>query len=184
MITYNGALLEQRGTKSKWMVRAVFQASQSAGMGAVIRDHEGRVEASISKNFQRPFGLLEDEAMALVEGVLFAWDAGILDAMFECDSKIIFDALIRARKPPVNILNIVLGYRKNWRNSEWHEAKGKLACTWLSLICKTYWHYVTWIKENPSMLEAILDQDVLNLSSSKWKLQLLIKKEKERKCKV
>jgi len=92
---------------------AVFQASQSAGMGVVIQDHEGRVEALISKNFQRPFGLLEDEAMALEEGVLFPWDAGILDAMFECDSKIIFDAMIRVREPPVNVLNIVLGYRKN-----------------------------------------------------------------------
>ena len=51
--------------------------------------------------------------MALEEGVLFPWDAGILDAMFECDSKIIFDAMIRVREPPVNVLNIVLGYRKN-----------------------------------------------------------------------
>lgn len=60
---------------------AVFQASQSAGTGHLYG-----------------FGPLEDEAMALEEGVLFACDAGILDAMFECDAKIIFDDMIRVKE--------------------------------------------------------------------------------------
>lgn len=80
MITYNEALLEHRGTKSKWMVQ--FSKLHS-------RQERGHLYG---------FGQLEDEAMALEEGVLFACDAGILDAMFECDSKIIFDDMIRVKE--------------------------------------------------------------------------------------
>ena len=58
--------------------------------------------------------------MAVKEGVLFAWDVGIGDAIFECDSKTVWDAINRLFEPPVTIANIVLGINKSYRNSEWH----------------------------------------------------------------
>ena len=51
-------------------------------MGAVIQDSEGRLEAALSKNFHCPFGPLEAEAKAMEDGVQFAWDVGIRDAIF------------------------------------------------------------------------------------------------------
>ena len=51
-------------------------------MGAVIQDSEGRLEAALSKNFRCPFGPLEAEAKAMEDGVQFAWDVGIRDAIF------------------------------------------------------------------------------------------------------
>lgn len=63
----------------------------SSGMGAEIRNHEEQVEVDLSKKFHRPFGPLEAEAMALDEGVSFAWGVGVRDAIFECNSQIVFN---------------------------------------------------------------------------------------------
>ena len=50
--------------------------------------------------------------MAVKEGVLFAGDVGIGDAIFECDSKTVWDAINRLFEPPVTIANIVLGIQQ------------------------------------------------------------------------
>jgi len=52
-------------------------------------------------------GPLEIEAKAMEVGVLFAWDVGIRDAIFECDSKIVSNALLGLCSPPVSISNIL-----------------------------------------------------------------------------
>ena len=60
----------------------------------VIRDHEGRVVATLSKQVQQPRGPWEIEAKAMEVGVSFAWDVGTREVILECDSKIVFDALL------------------------------------------------------------------------------------------
>ena len=40
-------------------------------------------------------------------GVLFAWDVGIREVIFECDSKIVSDALLGLCTSPMIILNIL-----------------------------------------------------------------------------
>ena len=61
----------------------------------VIRDYEGRVVATLSKQVQQPLGPLEIEAKTMEVGVSFAnWDVVIREVIFECDSKITFDALL------------------------------------------------------------------------------------------
>ena len=52
----------------------------------VICDFAGRVEAVLSKNIPYLLGPMEIEAKALEEGVLFAWDVGVREVIFECDS--------------------------------------------------------------------------------------------------
>lgn len=47
------------------------------------------------------------EAMAMEEGVTFAWDVGVRDVVFEYDSKIVFDALNGFSEPPVSIANVI-----------------------------------------------------------------------------
>lgn len=38
-------------------------------------------------------GLLEAKTKALEESILFAWNVGVQDVIFECDSKIVCDAI-------------------------------------------------------------------------------------------
>ena len=63
--------------------------------------------ATLSKQVQQPLGPLEIEAKALRVGVSIAWDIGTREVILECDSKTVFDALLRLCTPPMIILNIL-----------------------------------------------------------------------------
>ena len=52
-------------------------------------------------------GPLKIEAKAMEVGVLFAWDVGIREVIFECDSKIVSNALLGLCTPPVIISNFM-----------------------------------------------------------------------------
>ena len=84
---------------------AVFSQSCQAGVGVVIRDYEGEVIAR--KQIHQPLGPWEIEAKAMEVGVSFAWDVGIREVIFECDSKIVSDALLGLCTPPIIISNIL-----------------------------------------------------------------------------
>ena len=51
-------------------------------------------------------GPLEAEAKSLEEAVDFAWDVGTRDVHFECDSKLIIDAVLGVSSHQVFIYNI------------------------------------------------------------------------------
>ena len=51
---------------------AVFKGQKTAGVGVIIRDDMGRLEAALSKKIKAPLGAVEAEAMAYEAGLLFA----------------------------------------------------------------------------------------------------------------
>ena len=71
----------------------------------VARDHEGQVIAAMSKKIWVPLSPLEAEVKAMEEGILFAWDVGLQDVIFECDSELLFHALTAT--PYTNISNVI-----------------------------------------------------------------------------
>lgn len=86
---------------------AIFSQSKSVGIGVVIRDHEGLVIAAMSKHLPLPLGPLEVEAKAMDEAVLFAWNMGVRDAIFEDDSCIVSYALFGSDSTASFIVNII-----------------------------------------------------------------------------
>ena len=82
---------------------------RSSGMGVIIQDIVGQVEAAMSKRLPIPLGTLESKAKALEEGVLFAWDVGEREVVFKSDSKIIIDALREVSEALTTICNIIKG---------------------------------------------------------------------------
>ena len=69
----------------------------------VIRDHARRVTVALSKIVHWRLGPL---AKAMEGGLTFDWDVGIRDVIFEGDSKIVFDTLMRLGSPPMAVPKI------------------------------------------------------------------------------
>ena len=146
-----------------------FLSSQSANEGAVIRDNEERVTATLNKHLPLPLGPLEAKAME--EGVIFAWDVGIQEVIVKCDSQIVVDALNGVSEPPTAISNIIEGICHKFQEFRQVQIshvrrQGNRLAYFLTQYTKNVVSYVIWIEENPRMIESDLAQDVLFLSSS------------------
>ena len=114
---------------------------------------------------------MEAEAKPLEEAVDFTWDVGIQDAHFECDSQLVVDAVVGVTSPQVTIINIIAGICDRlqvFRLVQVSHVKreGNWPTHILTQFAKGIDNYVTWIEGNPNIIEFVVAQDILNLSSS------------------
>ena len=135
--------------------------SQSSEVGVIIRDSTGQVETAMSKRLSIPSGPLEFKAKAFEEGVLFAWDVGVREVVFESNSKIIIAALQEVGKPLTTISNIIEGIRQklqDFRRVQVNHVKreGNRLAHNLAQHANDVFDYVTWIEENLSVIESSL----------------------------
>ena len=72
---------------------AVFRETDEARLGVVVRDHQGRVMASVSEKIRLPSSLDEVEAMATVRAISFTLELHLPFVIVEGDSKLIISAL-------------------------------------------------------------------------------------------
>jgi len=86
---------------------AIFKNLGLMGIGTVIRDHTGTVIAALSQHLHLLLGPLEVEAKAMDVAVLFAWDVGVQDFIFETDSHVIFTALLGSTLPPTTVIDVI-----------------------------------------------------------------------------
>ena len=107
-------------------------------------------------------------------GVSFAWDVGIRDVILERDSNIMSDALLSLCTPPIIISNIlarVYHQLQDFRVAQvlFVRHQGNKPAYILTKQAKDIVNsdnFVTWIKENPYLIESAITQGVLNLSLS------------------
>ena len=133
-------------------------------------DHEGRVEAAISKSIPISLGLLEVEAKALEESIFFAWDVGVRDVIFECDSRIVVEAVNDLCEPPTTIGNIIDDIRQKLQ--DFHRTKvfhiyrqGNCTSHILARYASHIIGFITWIKKIFYMIKSTVTQDIYFLSS-------------------
>ena len=114
--------------------------------------------------------------MTTLEGnIFFEWDVVIQEEVFECDSKIVSNAVNNIGEPQIIIAKIIFGIQqKMWVFRMVQVCHVKRQRNWLAHVLAWYakgvLSYVIWIEENPNIIESALAHDVLNFSSSKWKL--------------
>lgn len=79
---------------------AIFLSQHEVGVWVVIRDGQGLVMATLSKNIKQPLSPLEIKAKALEEGIPFAMDIGIQEFVLEGDSQVVINAIMGCSHPP------------------------------------------------------------------------------------
>ena len=72
---------------------AVFKEEKRAGLGVVIRNHQGQVIASFFENVALPPSIMDVEAIATVRAVSFAAELGVSSIIIEGDSKVVIKAM-------------------------------------------------------------------------------------------
>lgn len=150
---------------------AVFSHLKTVGIGVIIRDHEGSVLTTLSKHLPLPLGPLEAEAKAMDEAVLFAWDVGIRDAIFETDSSVVSDALSGSITPPVSIVDIIVGtlHRlQDFRHTQLQHVRrqaNKPAHSWAQ-HAKDVTDFMTWLEGCPPFIDSFVFHDAVYFSPS------------------
>nr|POF27193.1 hypothetical protein CFP56_08563 [Quercus suber] len=92
---------EQRSTwkpppRSKLKVNfdgSVFSEVQRAGVGAIVRDAEGSVLASMAESFHLPFSVATVEVIAAMKSIQFTKDLGLTSFILKGDSKSAIEGL-------------------------------------------------------------------------------------------
>ena len=125
---------------------ATFSIHKSAGIGAIVCDHAGRVEAALSKKLYAPIGPMEIEARALDEGVNFSWEVGIRDLVVESDSQVA-TIIEGTRLKLLEFRHAIISHVKTQGNRPAHI---------FAQYVKNIDDYVSWIEENPIMIESVL----------------------------
>ncbi|KAL0011505.1 hypothetical protein SO802_006613 [Lithocarpus litseifolius] len=80
---------------------------KAVGVGVVIQDDEGRLEAALSKKIPTPMGAVEAEAKAFETSLLFAMDVRVRDVILEGDLLVVYNALCNNSPPPTSIAAVV-----------------------------------------------------------------------------
>uniref|UniRef100_A0A7N2M2D6 RNase H type-1 domain-containing protein n=1 Tax=Quercus lobata TaxID=97700 RepID=A0A7N2M2D6_QUELO len=93
------------------------------GIGVMVRDDQGCVAVDISNRINEPFGVVEVEAKAFEEGLLFTKDIGIQDFILEGDSLIIHKVLYGLSLAPTSMDSLTVA--KNH--------KGQLTRAWSTI---------------------------------------------------
>ena len=144
--------------------------SKAVGVGVIVRDEKGQLEAALCKKIQAPLGVVEAEAVAHEAGLVFAKDISIHNIILEGDSRIIHNALCETSNPPSSMAAVIQGMQDLCRDfCEVEFSHVRRQCnTSAHLLAKHALgvsNFITWIEENPSFLEQALAHDVRSFSS-------------------
>lgn len=72
---------------------AMFHDSREAGLGVVIRNHEGEVMAALSEKIPLPPSVTQLELLATRRAALFVQEVGLSNSILEGDLEIIINSL-------------------------------------------------------------------------------------------
>lgn len=72
---------------------ALFESEKCAGLGVILRNHEGQVMVSLTERTMLPFTAIEVEAMAARRALSLALERGFDRVVLEGDSQVLVTAL-------------------------------------------------------------------------------------------
>nr|XP_023873208.1 uncharacterized protein LOC111985788 [Quercus suber] len=145
---------------------AVFADQKAAGVGALIRDEEGKVIGALSKKITAPLKALEIEAKAVEVGLQFAKDLSIQEFILEGDSLLVINALKELSLPPSSVAAIIsssMSVSHEFRKIVFSHVRrqGNRPAHSLANYASSIDDFSVWLEEEPYFLNQALIQDVM-----------------------
>ncbi|XP_075670254.1 uncharacterized protein LOC142640026 [Castanea sativa] len=131
---------------------ARFAKENRAGIGVVVRDSEGMVLGSLSKQISQAYSPLEIKAMAIETAVQFASDLGFQHAILETDSLVLVKAL-RDDMKFLSAVGLVLDEIRNKR-------KGNIVAHKLARHAICVSDFSVWMEDVPPLLISVVLADI------------------------
>ena len=88
---------------------AVISSQKVAGIGVIVRDHEGNFTVGLSKKIHASLGAIEVKAKAFKAGILFAKEVGIREFILEGDFAVTVQDLKQVSHAPYSIASMIYG---------------------------------------------------------------------------
>lgn len=152
---------------TKWLIKfnltkintdgVVFKDTGQSGIGVVVRNEKGDMMGAMSKKILLPLGVLEVEARAAEEGIIFARDLGLGEIIVEGDASIVISALVNPEHSPSSIQKIVEGARTKLKAfKQWKTNHVRRHCNFVAhLIARHACNIddcVIWVEDTPPMI--------------------------------
>ena len=139
------------------------------GIGVVIRNAEGQLMGAMSKRLELPLKALETEAMAVQEGIQFAWDLGLKEVVIESDSSTVISALLSATPPPWSIQKVIEGTKQSLKCfNTWSAAhvcrSGNVAAHIMTKNAITNLDCTVWVEDTPPIIAMQVSKVVSSLN--------------------
>nr|XP_023890194.1 uncharacterized protein LOC112002269 [Quercus suber] len=93
---------------------AVFCEIDEAGLGVVVRDHQGRVMASISEKIKLPSSSDEVEALVAIRAISFALELHLPSIIVKGDSELIISALRSEEESFTSFGHLISSVKQNF----------------------------------------------------------------------
>ena len=143
---------------------AVFHESDEAGLGVVVRDHQGRVMASMSEKTRLPSSSYKVEALAAVRATSFALELHLPSVIVEGDSKLIISALRSEEESFTSFGHLISSIKQSLGSfscisfSHTHKSSNSLAHN-LAQYARHIDALTVWMEDVPPQLHHVLVTD-------------------------
>ena len=120
---------------------------------------------AMSKRLELPLKALETEAMAVQEGIQFAWDLQLKEVVIESDSSTVISALTSTTPPPSSIQKVIEGSKQSLKCfNTWSvvhvRRSGNVAAHLMAKNAITDLDYVVWVEDIPPIIAMQVSKDV------------------------
>ena len=137
-------------------------------MGVVIKNEEGQITGVMSERVELPLKVLETEAKALEEGIIFARDLSLRNISVESDAQVVVKSF-NVQSPTSSIQKVIEGITMDlnvfdsWEVNHVCRTRNSAAHL-MAKYSKSVIDCCVWVEDTPSVIANQLLYDVAHLS--------------------
>ncbi|XP_065629932.1 uncharacterized protein LOC136067675 [Quercus suber] len=142
----------------------VFKEEKRAGLGVVIRNHQGQVHASLTENVALPPSIMEVEALAAIRVVSFEVELGVSSIIIEGEFEVVIKAM-RSEEESLSTYGHLIAAARQIMDSfsslsftHTHRQGNNLAHN-LARHARHVSSYLVWREDVPPQLQSVLQAD-------------------------